>query len=413
MSLIKSHHTQLETHNVYSNRITMDAIKEIVSFIISRHASLIVDIERKVVSPTLLDQEIIRYLDETRQFQMNRDQVIKEVFDHMFGYGLIQCLIEDEAITDIDISRYNFVLIKKQGYKEVASIQFSDEKEFTEFCKLVVIRNGGVINEHDCHARVSDTKYRLRINVTISPRNISGTSMIIRKHRQTAYKLHDLKQLQMMDDRTYYFLKRLMHSSARLVIVGKGAAGKTTLLSALLEEIPITERFLVCESDSELYPENPNFIVQRVYYHGNKKHQLSGFINDGLTMSLDGYCIGELVGDEVFEFIKAGYTDHRILGTLHAINENEVISRIQTMSDEFKGSHSHRLICNAIDVIIYMKKFKVIKIVEMYYEEKVIMNPLITLNVTQESKGRIEGNYEHHHHFLGRLKDEMKVGNHD
>lgn len=61
---------------------------------------------------------------------------------------------------------------------------FWRRRKFLNFSKLVVIRNGGIINEKDCHARVSDSKFKLRINVTIGPRNVSGPSMTIRKHRQ-------------------------------------------------------------------------------------------------------------------------------------------------------------------------------------------------------------------------------------
>lgn len=408
MSLIRSHHVKLDDHNAYDQRISIDVIKEIATYIINKHASLIVDIETKHANPQLLDKEIIQYLDETNQYQMNRDEVISDVLNYMFGYGILQSYIDDQNITDIDICRYDFIIIKKQGYKEIAPIQFVDEFEFTNFCKLIIIRNGGVINEHDCHARVADAKYRLRINVTIAPRNVLGTSMTIRKHRLEAYDLNDLVQQNMLDVKSKMLLKQLMQISSRILIVGKGAAGKTTLLRALLKEIPLTERFLICESESELYPENPNFIVQKVQHRNEKtKTDLKQLVRDGLTMSLDGYCVGELIGNEVYEFLKAGYTDHRILGTLHALGVEETFPRMVSMLDDNQIHDREKFVSKAVDIIIYMKKFKVMSISEVIHEDD-SFNELVSFEIKLETPQRLEGTFIHKSSLKSVLHAELK-----
>ncbi|MBI9013375.1 MAG: CpaF family protein [Clostridiales bacterium] len=408
MSLIRSHHVKLDDHNAYDQRISIDVIKEIATYIINKHASLIVDIETKHANPQLLDKEIIQYLDETNQYQMNRDEVISDVLNYMFGYGILQSYIDDQNITDIDICRYDFIIIKKQGYKEIAPIHFVDELEFTNFCKLIVIRNGGVINEHDCHARVADSRYRLRINVTIAPRNVLGTSMTIRKHRLEAYDLNDLVQQNMLDVKSKVLLKQLMQISSRILIVGKGASGKTTLLRALLKEIPLTERFLICESESELYPENPNFIVQKVQNHNEKtKTDLKQLVRDGLTMSLDGYCVGELIGNEVYEFLKAGYTDHRILGTLHALGVEETFPRMVSMLEDRQINDREKFVSKAVDIIIYMKKFKVMSISEVIHDDD-SFNELVSFDIKLETAQRLEGTFMHKSSLKSVLHDELK-----
>ncbi|MCH4887363.1 CpaF family protein [Acidaminobacter sp. JC074] len=406
MSLIKSHHTKLDFNNAYDRNISIDVIKEIVTFIINKHASLIVDIETKQASAELLNQEIVRYLDDSRQFQMNRDEVISEVMNYMFGYGILQKYVDDQEVTDIDVCRYDFVIIKKYGHKEIAPIQFADELEFTNFCKLIIIRNGGVINEYDSHARVADQTYRMRINVTISPRNVMGSSMTIRKHRLSPYDLTQLRNMKMFDLETEKLLRKLMVIPSRILIVGKGASGKTTLLRALLHEIPITERFLVCESDTELYPENPNFIVQKVKGLGKRQIALNELVRDGLTMSLDGYCIGELVGSEVNEFIKAGYTDHRILGTLHALGVKEAIPRMISMMDTHK-KNIESFIGKSLDIIIYMKKFKIVEVAEVYYKEDICFNTLMKFDIKMETPSRLEGEFHHLSQLKASLKDEI------
>lgn len=415
MSLVKSHHSNLYKGNS-NDKLSLDIlVKEISIHIISRHASLIVDIENKKASQTLLEHEIIKYLDQISNYKMNRDIVLNAVLNYMFGYSYLQKYIEDESVSDIDGSRYDFFMVKKNGVKEIIPVAFYNEESFYNFCKLIIIRNGGVINENDSHERVADHKYRLRINVSIKPRNISGTSLTIRKHRKKSYILSDFVKMKTISLEMELFLSKIMKTSARILIVGKGAAGKTTLLRALLNEISITERILVCESDSELYPENPNFIVQKVQKgEGNRKTSLDRLVKDGLTMSLDGYCVGEIVGQEVWDFLKAGYTDHKIYGTLHSPGIEETFDRILTMIGDTITNMSFNslklFISNSIDIIVYMKKFKVMSITQIFSSEnkEVKYNEIFSFEKLYETNNFLEGKFIKKNNLKGALNEEIQ-----
>ena len=175
----------------------------------------------------------------------------------MFGYGELQPYIDEEDITDIDVTRYNQFVIKRNGMRSKIPVNFGNEKIFDTYCKLIAIRNGGILNENDSHCRVTDEKNRLRINVSIRPRNIAGPSISIRKHRKISYTLDDLKCLGMLDDELVSLLQRLAQSDASILFCGKGAAGKTTLMRAFINVLPEMERVLIVESDAEIYPDKP------------------------------------------------------------------------------------------------------------------------------------------------------------
>lgn len=417
MSLVKSHHSNLYKISRRSRNTEIALVKDIALNIINKHAPLIVDIENGKVSRNLLEKEIIIYLDQGSHFHTNREQIINDVFNYMFGYSHLQMYIEDESVSDIDGSRFDFFMIKRNGIREIIPTTFENEASFQNFCKLIVIRNGGVINENDCHARVADHKYRLRINVSIKPRNVSGTSLTIRKHRQESFKLADLVKMNALNIEMSILLSKLMKSSARILIIGKGASGKTTLLRALLNEISIKERILVCESDSELYLENPNFIVQRVQKGDNKRNvSLNDLVKDGLTMSLDGYCVGELVGEEIWDFLKAGYTDHKIYGTLHALGVEETFQRILTMigntNTNMNDENLMSFLVNSIDIIIYLKKFKVMSITQILSYEKqkmsVELNELFSFVPIYESEVALEGKFVSKNNLKSNLLDEIE-----
>ena len=147
---------------------------------------------------------------------------------------------------------------------------------------------------------MTDEKWHLRINVSIKPRNISGPAISIRKHRLKSLGLKDLVKLGMINPKIEKFMRKLAFSDATVLFCGKGAAGKTTLMRAFVNILPEMERILVVEADAEIYPDKPYCIQQRIKKEneGGRSVTLRDLIKDGLTMSLDTYCIGEIVGDE-------------------------------------------------------------------------------------------------------------------
>lgn len=372
MPLVKSlnelRHASFEDKAASANEIAL----KITFDILRESPQLVVDAETGAVGRRVLETAIIRNIDKNRYFLgMARDEAIARVFDHMFGYWDLEPYIHDQDISDIDATRHDFFTVKKFGRKMKIPVRFASEQHFESFLKLIAIRNGGILNENDSHCRVSDEKHRLRINVSIRPRNITGPALSIRKHRMKSYGLDDLTALGMMDSRMAEYLKSVAASGANVLVCGKGASGKTTLLRAIINLFPETERALVCETDTELYPDSPNFIVQRIKKanEGGRPVTLKDLVRDGLTMSLDTYVIGEIVGDEAWEFLKAGFTGHRVLATIHAGNAEDSFFRLLTLVKSANVDHSEatikRMIAGSLDVVVFMKGFKVCSVMEV------------------------------------------------
>ena len=344
-------------------------VNKLLDEIVIRFSSLIADVEDHKVDENILKNEIGKLVDEQKG-HFNLEAIKKSLFNTIYGYGDLQKYIDDPEISDIDASTFDYFTIKRKGIIEEIDYKFESESAFERYCRLLIIRNGGVINEIDNHCRVSDVKNHLRINVCISPRNTSGTSLTIRKHLQESLSLDDLQALDMLNAESRAVIDKLIYSKASILICGKGGAGKTTLLRAIIEASHLNERILICESDVELLPKRKNCISQSIKKMnlGGKRITLNDLIRDGLTMSLDSYCIGELTGAEAWEFIKAGNTDHRILGTIHANNSKDSILRLLTLIEtETRLSEDtlRLLIHESIQYIVYVANFKVIEIAEL------------------------------------------------
>lgn len=337
--------------------------------ILMSFSTLIADVEEGRVSEQLLRLEIEKKVDQMKGIYQP-DEVKRLLFDTIYGYGIIQDLINDIEISDIDIPKYDYIMIKRNGQLEKSKTKFNSEADFDRFCKLLAIRHGGILNEVDNHCRISDKTNHLRINICVPPRNVEGASLNIRKHQVNALTFNDLIDKKFMCEEASFLVNKINEEKSNILICGKGAAGKTTLLRSMIDVGDEMERLLICESDAEIYPQKDNVIVQNIKKreYGGRNITLSDLIREGLTMSLDTYCIGEIVGNEAWDFVKAGYTDHRVIGTIHASSAIDALDRILMLSEnETRISQDKllKMIARAVNHIIYLKNFKVEEIVEV------------------------------------------------
>ena len=369
MGLIQSISVPYDGKKITEPQSKTSIVNRLLDEILIEFSSLITDIDEGNVEVAILKNEIEKRISREKGL-FDPESVKTLLFDTIYGYGLLQPLISDTEISDIDAPRYDYILVKRFGIIEKSPLKFESEQDFERFCKLLIIRNGGLINEVDNHCRVSDKVNHLRINVSIPPRNVEGTSLNIRKHTRVSYTYEQLQTFNFFDEHSKRVVQEISSNNKNLLICGKSASGKTTLLRTIIDNGDELERMLICESDTELYPQKQNAIVQYIKKseYGGKLFTLADLIKEGLTMSLDAYCIGEIISGEAWEFVKAGYTDHRIMGTIHASSALDALDRLLMLIENETRIEQHKLmqiISKSIHYVIYLKGFKVQEIIRI------------------------------------------------
>ena len=372
MPLLKTLYEPIEYKTDEDRGIKMPVDKLVMllsKMIITDNPDLVIRAYSDEQSVDNLRRKIIELMDSGKYYYTGgRSELMDRIFDFMFGYGALQKYIDDNEITDIDGTAYNEFSITRNGLRSPVDVNFGDEKTFDTYCRLVAVRSGGFINDDDTHCRTTDLNRKLRINVSIPPRNISGPAISIRKHPDRAYRFRDLEKAGMLDSRSKEIIENAATSENSILICGKGASGKTTLLRTFINSIPELERVLVVESDAEIFPEKKFTIEQRTKKpgEGGKPVNLEMLIKDGLTMSLDSYCIGEIVGDEAYSFIKASCTGHRMMGTIHSVNAKEALPRLVSLAMGAASGDSVGRTAEAaatgIHLIVFLRKFRVLEI---------------------------------------------------
>jgi len=177
-----------------------------------------------------------------------------------------------------------------------------------------------------------------RVNATIAPASISGSTLTIRKFRKDPFSIVDMLNLNTITPEVAAFLwlavEGLKTRPANILIAGGTGSGKTTTLNVLASFIPDTERIITIEDTAELNLPLKHWIRFESRPPGleNKGEiTMDVLTKNSLRMRPDRIIVGEIRHDEAFSLFTAMNTGHDgSLGTVHANSAQEAVVRITT-----------------------------------------------------------------------------------
>ncbi|QLY81489.1 ATPase, T2SS/T4P/T4SS family [Clostridium intestinale] len=376
----------------------------LVEFIVNR-PTIINAVERGLKSRDEFKEEILIFL-KNQEIDLNDDEskeLIKRFETYIWGYGILQELIDNPDVSDIKTIDYDNIRIKVKGKREQSNIKFSSRESFKKYINYIAIKNNALLSEINAIQKFTDKTsskdFILRINISSEFINSSEMPyLIIRKIPKNKYDLNQLERLDMLNGEVKEYLKEAMLGGLTIFTTGKGASGKTTLMNALLDEIPYNNSCLVIQEAEELFTyKHPDMMFQKVKYaKGDSKieYTLRDLSINGLLADLDYFVIGEIKGGEAYDMANAIYTGHVGMASVHGNSAEEALNKMvhymKYVSDMNKGELTEML--TNIDVMIFMKDFKVMQITEVsgfnHETKELIYNKVFEYQIKEE-----EGNY--------------------
>src|SRR5437667_3494398 len=120
----------------------------------------------QAVEKLLLQENIPMTLPE-------RDRVIEEILNEVFGYGPLEPLMKDPSITDILVNNHNKVFVERRGVLQRVPIHFKDNKHLLHIIEKMVVAVGRRIDEANpiVSARLADGS---RVTAVIPPVTLEG-----------------------------------------------------------------------------------------------------------------------------------------------------------------------------------------------------------------------------------------------
>lgn len=131
------------------------------------------------------------------------------------------------------------------------------------------------------------------------------------------------------------FLRAAVKARKTIVLSGGTSSGKTTLLNALVKEVPPHERLVLIEDAPEiqLRHENAVGLIAARSETGEAQVDAEDLLQASLRMRPDRILLGELRGREAFAFLRAVNTGHPgSITTVHADSPQGALDQIALLS---------------------------------------------------------------------------------
>lgn len=360
-------------------------------------------IEVRVAVARLVEEE------KTPLSLVEKDRVIDEILDEVFGLGPLEPLLQDNTISDILVTGPKLVYVERAGKLYRTPVEFKDNAHLLRIIEKVVSRVGRRVDESSpmVDARLPDGS---RVNAAIPPVAIDGPLLSIRRFGRTALKGEDLVAKLALTDGMLGFLKAAVKARLNIVISGGTGSGKTTLLNALSGYIPEDERIVTIEDAAELRLQQVHVArmeTRPANIEGNGAIHIRQLVVNALRMRPDRIIVGECRSDEALDMLQAMNTGHDgSLTTVHANTPRDAVGRLEVMVGMGNASMGVRSIrqqiSSAVDLFVQVSRFSdgtrrvthITEVIGMEGDIITLQDVFVFEKTGINAKGRVTGRFK-------------------
>jgi pilus assembly protein CpaF len=336
-------------HRKLLDRINLEALSSLAS---ERARA-----EIRVAVAKLVDEE------RTPLSLAEKERVVEEVLDEVFGLGPLEPLLRDPTISDILVTTPRLVYVERGGKLYRTSVEFKDNTHLLRI-KKVVARVGRRVDESSplVDARLPDGS---RVNAAIPPVAVDGPLLSIRRFGRDLLQGEDLVKKMALTEGMLELLKACVRARLNIVISGGTGSGKTTLLNVLSSYIPENERIITIEDAAELRLRQTHVArmeTRPANIEGQGAIKIRDLVINALRMRPDRIIVGEVRSEEALDMLQAMNTGHDgSLTTIHSNTPRDGIARLEVMVGMANANMAARAIrqqvSSAIDLMIQVSRF--------------------------------------------------------
>jgi pilus assembly protein CpaF len=301
--------------------------------------------------------------EKTPLSSQEKDQLIEEVLDEVFGLGPLEPLLRDRTVSDILVTTPRLIYVERGGKLEKTNIEFKDDAHLLRIIERVVSRVGRRIDESSpmVDARLPDGS---RVNAVIPPLAVDGPLLSIRRFGGDPLQPADLLRNLSLTEGMLELVKACVKARLNIIISGGTGAGKTTFLNMLSGFIPSNERIVTIEDAAELQLRQTHVArleTRPANIEGKGAILQRHLLINALRMRPDRIILGECRGEEALDMMQAMNTGHDgSLTTVHANSPRDAISRLEVMigmaSSNLNIRSIRQQVASAIDLFIQISR---------------------------------------------------------
>ncbi|WP_433615347.1 CpaF family protein [Dactylosporangium sp. CA-139114] len=303
-------------------------------------------------------------------------RVARAVGDALLGAGGLQPLLTDDRVEEVHANGCDQVFVRYTDGQRVQVAPIADsDTEMVELVRRLAAdagraETGGEGAEErrwDRAAPVLNLQLadgsRLHAIMSVTRR----PALSIRRHGYVKVTLADLEQLGTVNVVLRELLAAAVRARLNVLIAGRTAAGKTTLLRALAAEIGPHERIVTIEdtyelaldADKTLHPDVVPLQSREANVEGEGAIDMSQLFRSGLRMSPDRVFVGEIRGHEVIPMLNAmSQGNDGSLGTIHASSSagafNKLVLYAAQAPERLDPATTNLLVAEAVHLVVHL-----------------------------------------------------------
>ncbi len=296
------------------------------------------EIETKELDLNDFKREVIKLIDN-KKLSSNIKSIIKR---HTIGFGLLDIVFSDEQVQDIYVySSDNHVYVNHNVFGECQTNIITSKDDIEAIATKIRVVSGRPFDDSFPVIDYELEDYNLRVCGVREPLTFNGIGYAFRKHRMIPWNSIDFIVNGMMSSEIAGLINFLVDGQCSILITGSRGSGKTSVLSALINEIPVNQRIIIIEDTPEL-PVNKLIFAGYKIQHlrikpSSKNHGFSyelsaeEALRTALRLGESVLVIGEVRGEEaqaLFEAMRVGAAGNVVLGTIHGSTVYDTFDRI-------------------------------------------------------------------------------------
>ncbi len=268
----------------------------------------------------------------------------KVVARYTVGYGILEVLLNDRKVTDIyldsPIGGKPIYLVHSEYGQCQTNVTFTENESNALVSKLRAMSSRPFDEAHPIlDFDLADLE--TRVAVIGPPLSASGTAFAFRLHKMTPWTLEQFIDVNYINPLGAGLMSFLIDMQTTTLVAGSRGAGKTSLLSAFLLEIPQNSRIIIQEDTLELpiaYMKEIGFNVQSLKTRSAisvSKSESEVAPEDALRTALrlgdSALVVGEVRSKEakvLYEAMRVGAAGNVVMGTIHADSAYSVWDRV-------------------------------------------------------------------------------------
>ena len=294
-----------------------------------------------------------------------RHRLFEQIAAEILGFGPLQPLLEDDAITEVMVNGAKNIYVEKSGKIYRIPFTFESDDHVMRIIDRIVAPLGRRIDESSPYvdARLPDGS---RVNAVIPPISLVGPVITIRKFYKNPITLEQLIEFGTLTPESLQFLKSCVEARLNVVISGGTGSGKTTLLNILSQFIPNDERIITIENAAELQLRQEHVVTlesRPPNIEGRGEVTIRQLVINALRMRPDRIIVGEIRDEAALDMLQAMNTGHDgSMTTAHSNSPRDTLARIETMAlmagMDLPVRAIREQVASAINLIVHQERMR-------------------------------------------------------